>query len=120
MINIILIGCGNIGARHLQSLCQLNLSAEFHIVDPNFKNIQNAIDISNSKNNRVIHSYRNINELPNKIDLLIVAYAPKMGFAPFNKLKETLIFKIMNIIKEAGSDFAYPSSSLYVESMPKN
>ena len=43
-----------------------------------------------------------------------------MGFAPFNKLKETLIFKIMNIIKESGSDFAYPSSSLYVESMPKN
>ena len=54
------------------------------------------------------------------IDLLIVAYAPKMGFAPFNKLKEDLIFKIMNIIKESGSDFAYPSSSLYVESMPKN
>ena len=53
------------------------------------------------------------------IDLLIVVYAPKMGFAPFNELKETLIFKIMNIIKETGSDFAYPSTSLYVESMPQ-
>ena len=54
------------------------------------------------------------------IDILIVAYAPKMGFAPFNKLKETLIFKIMAIVKENGSEFAYPSTSLYVESMPKN
>ena len=54
------------------------------------------------------------------IDLLIVAYAPKMGFAPFNELKEALIFQIMNIIKESGSDFAYPSTSLYVESMPKD
>ena len=86
MINIILIGCGNIGARHLQSLCQLNLSAEFHIVDPNFKNIQNAIDISNSKNNRVIHSYRNINELPNKIDLLIVATNSNIRYKIFKKL----------------------------------
>ena len=30
------------------------------------------------------------------------------------------INQIMNIIKESGSDFAYPSTSLYVESMPKD
>tara|TARA_B100001175_G_scaffold181586_1_gene154101 strand:- start:43329 stop:44417 length:1089 start_codon:yes stop_codon:yes gene_type:complete len=54
------------------------------------------------------------------IDLMIVAYAPKMGFAPFNELKETLIFKIMNIVEENNSEFAYPSTSLYVESLPKN
>tara|TARA_Y200000002_G_C22659435_1_gene655055 strand:- start:875 stop:1957 length:1083 start_codon:yes stop_codon:yes gene_type:complete len=53
------------------------------------------------------------------IDILIVAYAPKMGFASFNTLKEKLIFNIMNIVKENGSDFAYPSTSLYVESMPE-
>jgi len=54
------------------------------------------------------------------IDLLIVVYAPKMGFAAFNGLKETLIFKIMQIVKENGSEFAYPSTSLYVESMPQD
>ena len=51
---------------------------------------------------------------------MIVAYAPKMGFAPFNELKEALIFKIMHIIEDNGSEFAYPSTSLYVESMPKD
>ena len=54
------------------------------------------------------------------IDIMIVAYAPKMGFAPFNELKEALIFKIMHIIEDNGSEFAYPSTSLYVESMPKD
>ena len=54
------------------------------------------------------------------IDLLVVVYAPKMGFVAFNLLKETLIFKIMQIVKENGSEFAYPSTSLYVESMPQD
>ena len=53
------------------------------------------------------------------IDILIVAYAPRMGFASFNALKEKLIFKIMKIVKDNGSEFAYPSTSLYVESMPE-
>ena len=53
------------------------------------------------------------------IDLLIVAYADPMGFAEFSEVKENLIFNIMRIVKEHKSEFAYPSTSLYVESMPK-
>ena len=53
------------------------------------------------------------------IDLLIVAYADPMGFAAFNEVKENLVFNIMKIVKEHRSEFAYPSTSLYVESMPK-
>ena len=52
------------------------------------------------------------------IDILIVGYADPMGFAAFNKVKENLIFNIMKIVKDNGSEFAYPSTSLYVESMP--
>ena len=53
------------------------------------------------------------------IDLLIVAYADPMGFAAFSEVKENLVFNIMKIVKEHRSEFAYPSTSLYVESMPK-
>ena len=53
------------------------------------------------------------------IDMLVVAYADPMGFAAFNEVKEKLIFNIMKIVKENKSEFAYPSTSLYVESMPK-
>jgi MscS family membrane protein len=52
------------------------------------------------------------------IDVLIVGYADPMGFAAFNKVKENLIFNIMKIVKDNSSEFAYPSTSLYVESMP--
>ena len=52
------------------------------------------------------------------IDILIVGYADPMGFAAFNKVKENLIFNIMRIVKDNNSEFAYPSTSLYVESMP--
>ncbi len=54
------------------------------------------------------------------IDLLVVAYADPIGFAAFNEVKEKLIFNIMQIIEENGSEFAFPSTSLYVESMPDN
>ena len=53
------------------------------------------------------------------IDLLIVAYADPMGFAAFSEVKENLVFNIMKIVKDHRSEFAYPSTSLYVESMPK-
>ena len=53
------------------------------------------------------------------IDILIVAYSDPVGFAAYNEVKETLIFNIMRIVKENNSEFAYPSTSLYVESMPK-
>ena len=52
------------------------------------------------------------------IDILIVAYASPLGFAEFNELKEQLVFNIMKIVKANNSDFAFPSTSLYVESMP--
>jgi len=53
------------------------------------------------------------------IDILIVAYSDPVGFAAYNEVKESLIFNIMKIVKANNSEFAYPSTSLYVESMPK-
>ena len=52
------------------------------------------------------------------IDILIVAYSDPVGFAAYNEVKENLIFNIMKIVKANNSEFAYPSTSLYVESMP--
>ena len=53
------------------------------------------------------------------IDVMIVAYCEPVGFVDFNLIKENLVFNIMKIVKTNGSEFAYPSSSVYVESMPK-
>ena len=53
------------------------------------------------------------------IDLMIVAYSEPVGFVEYNLIKENLVFNIMKIVKANGSEFAYPSTSLYVESMPE-
>lgn len=42
MKKIILIGCGNIGARHLQSLAQLAYDLEIHVVEPRYDAFENG------------------------------------------------------------------------------
>ena len=49
------------------------------------------------------------------IDVLIVAYSEPVGFADFNLIKENLIFNIMSIVKDNNSEFAFPSTSVYIE-----
>jgi len=53
------------------------------------------------------------------IDLMIVAFCEPVGFADFNQIKQNLIFNIMEIVESNETEFAYPSTSLYVESLPE-
>ena len=52
------------------------------------------------------------------IDVMVVCYSDPCGFADFANIKENLIFNIMKIVKKNNSDFAFPSTSLYLESTP--
>ena len=38
-----------------------------------------------------------------------------MAFTEFAKVKQALIFEIINIVRGNGSEFAYPSTSIYLE-----
>ena len=38
-----------------------------------------------------------------------------MGFTDFSKIKQNLIFEIIKIVRSNGSEFAYPSRSIYIE-----
>ena len=53
------------------------------------------------------------------IDIMIVCYSDPCGFAAFCNTKETLIFNIMKIVEKNNSEFAFPSTSLYLESTPE-
>ena len=53
------------------------------------------------------------------IDIMIVCYSDPCGFAAFCNTKETLIFNIMKIVEKNDSEFAFPSTSLYLESTPE-
>ena len=49
------------------------------------------------------------------IDLKLICHTDPVGFADFSDLKEKLIFKIIEAVESNGSDFAFPSQSIYVE-----
>ena len=79
----------------------INDSDDF-INDSDYENVVRVVELGSSS-----------------IDLMIVAYSEPVGFVEYNLIKENLVFNIMKIVKANGSDFAYPSTSLYVESMPE-
>jgi len=43
-----------------------------------------------------------------------------MSFTDYMTLKEELILEIIDIVRDNGSEFAYPSTSLYVEQLPSS
>ena len=52
------------------------------------------------------------------IDLKLICHTDPVGFADFSDLKQNLIFKIIEAVESNGSDFAFPSQSIYVENQP--
>ncbi len=51
----------------------------------------------------------------NSIDLRVLCYSNPVGFTDFSKIKQNLIFEIIKIVRTNGSEFAYPSRSIYIE-----
>ena len=49
------------------------------------------------------------------IDLKVLCHTEAVGFLRFSELKEDLIFNIIDSVKKNGSDFAFPSRSVYLE-----
>ena len=74
---IILIGCGNIGSRHLQALIKLQHNVFIEIVEPNIKaQLLAKSRLKEIKRNKMKHEliwHKSISELKNKSDLIIIA-----------------------------------------------
>jgi len=52
------------------------------------------------------------------LDIFIYTFSNTANWAKYMDIKEDINLKIMKIIEDNNSDFAFPSQSLYVESMP--
>jgi len=52
------------------------------------------------------------------LNILIYTFSNTANWAKYMEIKEDVNLKIMKIIEENGSEFAFPSQSLYVESLP--
>jgi MscS family membrane protein len=52
------------------------------------------------------------------IDILVYCFTETTKWGDWLKIKEDLAYSIMDIVHKAGTGFAFPSTSLYVESIP--
>lgn len=115
-----LINHGDMINRRINWKINLVYSTSIEQLEGIRSDIKNHINESEDfvNDTEIEHVVRVVELGSSSIDLMIVAYCEPVGFAEFNLIKENLIFNIMKIVKTHGSEFAYPSSSIYVESMP--
>jgi MscS family membrane protein len=52
------------------------------------------------------------------IDIMVYCFTKTTVWTEWMEIKEAFAYKIKEIVEEAGSAFAFPSQSLYVESLP--
>ena len=105
MLNILIIGCGNIGKRHLFSLLNSNLKIKFNIqvLEKNTKNIQISKKINTDFSN-YIKKYSQICRSTNIVICFIKPYnrnqilrKPLKYFNPKHITLEKIEFKRMKI-----------------------
>jgi MscS family membrane protein len=54
------------------------------------------------------------------LDILVLYFVMSNDYDEMIEVKEEINFQIMNIVQKNGCSFAFPTQSLYVESLPKN
>ncbi len=52
------------------------------------------------------------------IDILVYCFTQTTKWGEWLEIKERLAYEIMDIVRDAGTGFAFPSTSLYVETLP--
>ena len=81
MLNLAIIGCGQIGSRHLQSMALLEEEATIYLVDPSGESINKAAEqfrnVYCPETNAAIQLIctSSLGDLPDRLDLSIVATA---------------------------------------------
>ena len=128
MLNLLLIGAGQLGSRHLQALALCEESMNITVVDPNNRNIEISKkrfeDIKGSEKHLLIY-LSNISALEeNEIDLAIIATNSNVRSSVINKLYsrchvrflilEKVLFQSIEEYEQASILFAKAQTSVYV------
>ena len=105
MNNVLIIGCGEIGSRHLQGLSKSNIDIKITICDPNENSIAISKDrFSEMPTNPKIKSLtylRSINELTENFDIAIIATTSKKRKILIKNLLDKIKIKYFVIEKIA-------------------
>ena len=91
MINIVLIGAGKLGSRHLQALAKIGIEAKIYVVDPSIESTEIAFarfkEIPQNSNVKHIEFLKNIDDLNIRtVDVAIIATSSEHRFFALNSL----------------------------------
>lgn len=108
---ILLVGCGEIGSRHLQALGKIEIPIELWIIDPNLDSLKTGKErfeqIPINKNIKSVEFQTELPETLNKIDLCIISTTSKIRFSVFQEVtnktscKNFILEKVLFQDKEA-------------------
>ena len=99
MTNIGLIGAGRLGSRHLQGVLKSALEFELFVVDPNEKSLHTAQVCANEvEHSKKVQYCLSMNELPEVLDLVIVATGADVRLAVVQQLLS--LVKVKNLVLE--------------------
>ncbi|PEY36306.1 hypothetical protein CN354_14490 [Bacillus cereus] len=80
--NVAVIGAGQIGVRHVESMINFNFPLNIYVVDPNnmaLQKLNNFYDTVNSSSN--LFTMTTIDSLPNKVDLVIISTSADIRYS---------------------------------------
>ncbi|MEM9733722.1 MAG: mechanosensitive ion channel family protein [Pseudomonadota bacterium] len=73
---------------------------------------------------KLLYSYQDVSNTParvrfenlnsHSIDIWVFAYVRATSYDHFLEIKEDLLLRIMDLVKESGTDFAFPSQTIYL------
>ena len=52
---------------------------------------------------------------PSSLDIMVLFFVDTMDWSTYLDVKEEILYKIIDIVKKHGAEFAYPSTSVYIE-----
>jgi len=93
-MKVLIIGFGNMGARHLQSILSEFKKVEAHVLELNRTVFLNNLKIIKVNQKKVIH-HKDFNTIPKKMDFCVVATPSEPRFDIVNKLLEFEIDKFL-------------------------
>ena len=102
------------------------IGLEYRTTVEQLKNIRDEIydlvlnDTSFAKNENSSFFVRIDSFSDSSIDMLVQAFTVTNDWGEFLKIKENLAVKIIEIVDKNSTSFAFPSQSLYVESLPSD
>lgn len=109
--NVAIIGCGNVGSRHLQALVKTNISMNIHVVENDTASKKRAISLLNeisfnAKNHKIIW-HKSISKLNEICDLVIVSTRSPNRVKLISKLleKDNKTFLIEKMVCQSTSEY---------------